>query len=165
MARAKRAVGQPTEGRRWFRQLEKLPESIGNVITEALEEYARDRKLALIAWYHDLPIWMLEAEPRNHRVRRIQVSACRDADGYLTLVATADMYELGPDGGVVRVVRSVPDFCVDSLRLPLVSWGYLEPVVEPAERWRKEIPTILDRVWKAAESLTEKDLEPIGSKR
>lgn len=168
MARTKRAVNDSTESRRRFRQLQDLPDDIGEVISRALERYAQKHGLKFTAWYHDLPIWMLEAEPQDHRVRCIQMSASRDANGYLALVATADMYELGPDGAVVRVVRSLPEECVDGFPVvPDESWiwsgraAILKSISEAAGR----LPEVLDRVWKAADSLTEKDLEPIGSRR
>lgn len=168
VARTQRAVNDSTEARRRFRQLHELPDDIGDVISKALEGYARHHGLKLTAWYHDLPIWMLEAEPHDHRVRRIQVSASRDANGYLALVATADMYELGPDGAVVRVVRSLPEECVYGFPVvPDESWlwlgraAILKSISEAADR----LPEVLDRVWKAADFLTEKDLEPIGSRR
>ncbi|HXF50904.1 MAG TPA: hypothetical protein VNM43_04410 [Dehalococcoidia bacterium] len=165
-------MSESMEGVETFRQLDRLPDAIGEVISNVLEDYARGRGLELIAWYHDLPIWMLEAKPQDHRVRRIQVSACRDRNENLALVATADMYELGPDGAVARVVRSLPRSCVENLVIAPSPWWLPEMrEVQPEafHHWRAELPKalpeMLDRVWKAAEAITEKDLEPIGARR
>lgn len=164
MARAKRPVEGPTEHSDTLRQLEHLPRWVGDVITEILDAYARDRGLQLIPWYHDLPIWMLETTPAERLVRRIQVSACADENDRVVLVATGDLYEVDEGGRVARVVRMLPQECERRLQLPLlVALTGEPPWSEKLHDVLKDLPEILDLVWKASESIPPESLEPVGS--
>lgn len=115
----KRHPDRPGEEAQAISQLDHLPHWLGDIITGVLDSYARQRGFELIAWYHDLPIWLLEAERQ-----RIQVSACADQNDLPVLVVTGDT-------GENSLVVSLPEDRVAVLPLSLAE---------------EKLPGILDRI-------------------
>jgi hypothetical protein len=132
-----------------------VSQRVGDCISRAVEDFARDKKLDSELWYHDEPIWLVRSK-RSDPYREVQIAAFLwERDECLFFIPHAYRFKNG-------LVRAAKQKVVEGLRsrIPLKQ---LEGRDE--EKIKKEVENMLPDAWSKAESIDESDLELIRGRK
>jgi hypothetical protein len=132
-----------------------IPQRVGNGISRAVEDFAREENLDRELWYHDEPIWLLRSK-RNDPYREVQIAAySSERDERLFFIPQAYRLEAGT---VKAASQKVVQPLIKSLPLSKLEASDEDGVA-------KDVGEFLPEAWSKAKSISDSDLEIVNRRR
>jgi hypothetical protein len=126
-----------------------IPQQMGNGISQAVEDFARQKQLDKELWYHNESVWLIRSK-NNMLYREVQIAAfLSDRDERLFFIPQAYRIE---SGTVEATKQKVVKGLITSLPLSKLQ-------ASDANTVAADVRKILPDAWSKAQQISETDLE------